>query len=101
MSDDTFIKSKLLRVRDSLGMWRLSWTATGLGTRTRAGTSGRSLARGTTVREIVEESSALGLGYLTLYAFSSENWKRRPTRTRISDGSVNAVPDRRTTDDYE
>ncbi len=32
----------------------------------------------TTVREIVEESSELGLGYLTLYAFSSENWKRPP-----------------------
>jgi undecaprenyl diphosphate synthase len=29
-----------------------------------------------TVREIVEEASELGLGYLTLYAFSSENWKR-------------------------
>lgn len=29
-----------------------------------------------TVRAIVEECSALGIGYLTLYAFSSENWQR-------------------------
>lgn len=28
------------------------------------------------VREIVEESGRMGLRYLTLYAFSSENWKR-------------------------
>jgi undecaprenyl diphosphate synthase len=28
------------------------------------------------VREIVEASARLGIGYLTLYAFSSENWKR-------------------------
>lgn len=29
-----------------------------------------------TVRLIVEECSSLGIGYLTLYAFSSENWLR-------------------------
>ncbi|HLR21407.1 MAG TPA: isoprenyl transferase [Tissierellaceae bacterium] len=28
------------------------------------------------VIEIVEESKAIGIGYLTLYAFSTENWKR-------------------------
>jgi undecaprenyl diphosphate synthase len=28
------------------------------------------------VREIVEGSARLGIGFLTLYAFSSENWKR-------------------------
>jgi undecaprenyl diphosphate synthase len=28
------------------------------------------------VREIVEASAQLGVGFLTLYAFSSENWKR-------------------------
>jgi undecaprenyl diphosphate synthase len=28
------------------------------------------------VREIVEASARLGIGFLTLYAFSSENWKR-------------------------
>jgi len=32
----------------------------------------------TAVREIVEECSRLGLGQLTLYCFSSENWKRPP-----------------------
>jgi len=29
-----------------------------------------------TIREIVKTSSALGIKYLTLYAFSTENWKR-------------------------
>ncbi len=29
-----------------------------------------------TVRTIVEECSKIGIGYLTLYCFSSENWKR-------------------------
>ena len=28
------------------------------------------------VRETVETSARLGIGYLTLYAFSTENWKR-------------------------
>lgn len=31
-----------------------------------------------TVRKIVEECRRLGIGYLTLYAFSSENWARPP-----------------------
>ena len=30
----------------------------------------------TTVRRITEESSRLGIGYLTLYTFSTENWNR-------------------------
>ena len=29
-----------------------------------------------TIREVVKECSALGVSYLTLYAFSTENWKR-------------------------
>lgn len=32
----------------------------------------------TTVRRITEEASALGLEYLTLYTFSTENWNRPP-----------------------
>jgi undecaprenyl diphosphate synthase len=35
-----------------------------------------------TVRMIVEEISALGIGYLTLYAFSAENWLRPKTEVR-------------------
>lgn len=31
-----------------------------------------------TVRGIVEAAARIGLPYLTLYAFSAENWKRRP-----------------------
>ena len=32
----------------------------------------------TTVRRVTELSSDLGIGYLTLYAFSTENWNRPP-----------------------
>lgn len=35
-----------------------------------------------TVRLIVEECSALGIGYLTLYAFSAENWQRPKTEVQ-------------------
>lgn len=35
-----------------------------------------------TVRLIVEECSSLGIGYLTLYAFSSENWLRPQTEVK-------------------
>ncbi|MEG1416012.1 MAG: polyprenyl diphosphate synthase, partial [Clostridium sp.] len=31
-----------------------------------------------TIREIVKTSSNIGIKYLTLYAFSTENWKRPP-----------------------
>ncbi|HZD27047.1 MAG TPA: isoprenyl transferase [Alphaproteobacteria bacterium] len=31
------------------------------------------------VRTVVEACREMGIGYLTLYAFSSENWKRPPT----------------------
>jgi undecaprenyl diphosphate synthase len=35
-----------------------------------------------TVRTVVEESSLLGIKYLTLFAFSSENWLRPKTEVR-------------------
>ena len=35
-----------------------------------------------TVRTVVEECSRLGIGYLTLFAFSSENWLRPKTEVR-------------------
>jgi len=35
-----------------------------------------------TVRLIVEECSKLGIGYLTLFAFSAENWSRPKTEVR-------------------
>ena len=34
------------------------------------------------VRDILEGAGELGIGVLTLYAFSSENWKRPPTEVR-------------------
>src|SRR5260221_235584 len=35
------------------------------------------------VRDVVETSARLGIGVLTLYAFSIENWKRPPTEVRM------------------
>jgi len=35
------------------------------------------------VRRVVEVSPNLGIGTLTLFAFSSDNWKRPPTEVRI------------------
>ena len=35
------------------------------------------------VREVVEAAARLGIGYLTLYAFSSENWKRPEKEVRL------------------
>jgi undecaprenyl diphosphate synthase len=35
-----------------------------------------------TVRAIVEECSRLGIGYLTLFAFSAENWLRPKTEVK-------------------
>lgn len=34
------------------------------------------------VQEVVETSKEIGLGYLTLYAFSTENWQRPPGEVR-------------------
>ena len=34
------------------------------------------------VREVVETCKNLGVGFLTLYAFSSENWKRPKAEIR-------------------
>lgn len=36
-----------------------------------------------TIRNIVKESNRLGVKYLTLYAFSTENWKRPQTEVRF------------------
>ena len=41
------------------------------------------------VRKIVEASRELGLSYLTLYAFSSENWQRPPHEVRALMGLLN------------
>lgn len=41
------------------------------------------------VRNIVETSKDIGLSYLTLYAFSSENWQRPPREVRALMGLLN------------
>ena len=35
-----------------------------------------------TVRQVVTRARELGIGFLTLYAFSSQNWKRPKTEVR-------------------
>ena len=54
-------------IMDGNGRW-----ATGRG----LGRSAGHRAGGDAVHRIVEAAPALGIGALTLYAFSSENWKR-------------------------
>lgn len=40
------------------------------------------------VREIIEISAQIGLGHLTLYAFSAENWQRPPTEVSYLMGLI-------------
>ncbi len=49
----------------------------------------------TAVRAIVRTATDIGLENLTLYAFSSENWKRPQHRSQPSDGSVPGLFPRR------
>ena len=44
------------------------------------------------VRDVVETSARLGIGVLTLYAFSVENWKRPRDRNQHADDPAEAVP---------
>ena len=61
-------------------MWRSSWMATAAG-RNRAGGRGFSgtMPARKRVREIVSACPGLGVKYLTIFAFSTENWKRTQT----------------------
>ena len=60
-------------------MWRSSWTATARWARRRLLNRVRGHERGAeAVRRIVRASRQIGLSYLTLYAFSTENWQRPP-----------------------
>ena len=45
-----------------------------------------------TVRRIVEECCRLGIGQLTLYSFSSENWKRSKQEVDFLMSLLEAVP---------
>ena len=57
--------------------WPSSWTATAAGRRAAACRACTATTRGAhRVREIVEACPDLGIKYLTLFAFSTENWKR-------------------------
>ncbi|MDX5592731.1 isoprenyl transferase [Pseudovibrio sp. SPO723] len=43
-----------------------------------------------TVRDIVRQAGELGIGYLTLFAFSSENWSRPPSEVKFLMGLLRA-----------
>ena len=57
-------------------MWRLSWTATDDGRTAWTRTQLRNQVGAETVHVIAEEAARLGIRYLTLYTFSTENWNR-------------------------
>ena len=60
--------------------WRSSWTATAAGPGSAACRASQGHAQGVkSVRSTVEECCRLGVGQLTLYCLSSENWKRPQT----------------------
>ncbi len=47
------------------------------------------------VRATVRAAHELGVRFLTLYAFSTENWSRPEGRSRRADGTARALPRRR------
>ena len=65
--DKTRIPTHVAIIMDGNGRW-----ATARGLERSAG----HVEGVNTVRRITEEASALGIGYLTLYTFSTENWNR-------------------------
>ena len=48
-----------------------------------------------TVRSIVTHCARLGIEALTLYSFSTENWKRPQRGGRVPDGTLRPLPNRR------
>ena len=52
------------------------------------------------VRATIEECCRLGIGQLTLYCLSAENWKRPQARARFPHGAAAAVSDRRARRDH-
>lgn len=52
----------------------------------------------TTVRRITEESSRLGIRYLTLYTFSTENWNRPPQEVNALMHLISIAIERETPD---
>ena len=73
-----------------------SWTATAAGRRLRGLPRVAGHRRGAeAVRRTVEAAVELGIRYLTLFGFSSENWKRPRRRDRRSDGPAAPLSPRR------
>ena len=65
-------------------MWRSSWTATAAGRRAADCRGAWAIARGVeAVRRTVTAALDVGLGYLTLFSFSSENWSRPPAEVEF------------------
>ena len=60
-----------------------SWTATAAGRRAAACRAPPATAQGVeAVRRVVEAAPDLGIATLTLFAFSSDNWRRPAARGR-------------------
>ena len=65
-------------------MWRSSWTATAAGRSAAACRAAMGIARGVeALRRTVRAALDAGLGYLTLFSFSSENWSRPPAEVEV------------------
>ena len=54
----------------------LLWTVTAVGKKTFFASHGRSCGRSKNFKDIARYCNKIGLKYLTVYAFSTENWKR-------------------------
>ena len=66
-----------IELRVFLAMWPLLWMVTGVGRKAKGLPRTAGHQEGVeTVKKITEEAVRLGVKYLTLYTFSTENWNR-------------------------
>ena len=76
-------------IKDSCRMWRSSWMETAAGQKNGACPDSMGHKEGCeTVEQIVEDAARLGIRYLTVYGFSTENWKRSGRGSGSADAAV-------------
>jgi undecaprenyl diphosphate synthase len=83
ISTDTRVPIHLAIIMDGNGRWAQA--------RGKKRTFGHN-AGAEAVRRAVEAASELGIQYLTLFSFSSENWTRPDSEIIGPDGSTAAIP---------